>query len=139
VELSNNKILLTKIAGYQKHLADIYAEAWFDEEKGKAQMQVKGYYNQSQHKNKLEGAFWRQKDGADTKEYFFRNHLPDNELLYFENGEFNRGKWMYNSKSNELTIDIQGREIQYGVFEVNDRSLKLIEKSSNHILELEKV
>src|SRR5690606_6430231 len=89
VELRNNKELLNKLADYQRDLANIYADAWYQEEKAKALMQAKGMYNQANPTNtindkpKIEESFWRQKGSPDKIEYFFRNgSLTDNELLY---------------------------------------------------------
>jgi hypothetical protein len=47
IELRNNKELLNKLADYQKELAIIYADAWFEEEKAKALQQAKGLYHQA--------------------------------------------------------------------------------------------
>lgn len=50
MELRNNKELLNKLADYQRDLANIYADAWYQEEKAKALMQAKGMYNEANHK-----------------------------------------------------------------------------------------
>jgi hypothetical protein len=146
VELRNNKELLNKLADYQRDLANIYADAWYQEEKAKALMQAKGMYNQANptisvnDKPKIEESFWRQKGSPDRIEYFFRNgSLADNELLYFENDQLNKGKWSYNSMKNEIEIDILGNKMNYSISEITKDKLKLSDKINNDILEFEKV
>lgn len=146
VELSNNKKLLNKLADYQQELANIYADAWYQEEKAKALMQAKGMYNQANPSNtatdkpKIEESFWRQKGSPDKIEYFFRNgSLADNELLYFENDQLNKGKWNYNSMKDEIEIDLLGNKLHYSISELTKDNLKLTDKINNDILEFEKV
>lgn len=146
VELRNNKELLNKLADYQRDLANIYADAWYQEEKAKAVMQAKGMYNQANSTNvntdnpKVEESFWRQKGSPDKIEYFFRNgSLTDNELLYFENDQLNKGKWNYNSTKDEIEIDLLGNKLSYSISEITKDKLKLIDKINNDILEFEKV
>lgn len=148
VELRNNKELLNKLADYQRDLANIYADAWYQEEKAKALMQAKGMYNQANptptnvviEKPKIEESFWRQKGSPDKIEYFFRNgSLTDNELLYFENDQLNKGKWNYNSMKDEVEIDLLGNKLHYSISELTKDSLKLTDKINNDILEFEKV
>jgi hypothetical protein len=146
VELRNNKELLNKLADYQRDLANIYADAWYQEEKAKAVMQAKGMYNQANSTNvntdnpKVEESFWRQKGSPDKIEYFFRNgSLTDNELLYFENDQLNKGKWNYNATKDEIEIDLLGNKLSYSISEITKDKLKLIDKINNDILEFEKV
>ena len=148
VELRNNKELLNKLADYQRDLANIYADAWYQEEKAKAVMQAKGMYNQANltptntvnDKPKIEESFWRQKGSPDKIEYFFRNgSLTDNELLYFENEQLNKGKWNYNSMKDEVEIDLLGNKINYSISEITKDKLKLTDKINNDILEFERV
>ncbi|MDD2984119.1 MAG: DUF4407 domain-containing protein [Crocinitomicaceae bacterium] len=146
VELRNNKELLNKLADYQRDLANIYADAWYQEEKAKALMQAKGMYNQANSTNtvndkpKIEESFWRQKGSPDKIEYFFRNgSLTDNELLYFENEQLNKGKWNYNSMKDEVEIDLLGNKINYSISEITKDKLKLTDKINNDILEFERV
>jgi hypothetical protein len=146
VELRNNKELLNKLADYQRDLANIYADAWYQEEKAKALMQAKGMYNQANPTNtvndkpKIEESFWRQKGSPDKIEYFFRNgSLTDNELLYFENEQLNKGKWNYNSMKDEVEIHLLGNKINYSISEITKDKLKLTDKINNDILEFERV
>ncbi|MBF6642149.1 DUF4407 domain-containing protein [Flavobacterium sp. J49] len=146
VELRNNKELLNKLADYQRDLANIYADAWYQEEKAKALMQAKGMYNQANPTNtvndkpKIEESFWRQKGSPDKIEYFFRNgSLTDNELLYFENEQLNKGKWNYNSMKDEIEIDLLGNKINYSISEITKDKLKLTDKINNDILEFDRV
>jgi hypothetical protein len=143
IELQNNKELMQKIAGYQKELADIYLEAWYQEEKAKALQQAKGLYqqaNQPKQHPKFEDTFWRQKGAADKIEYYFRNgSLTDNELLYFENEQLNKGKWNFNNTKDEIAIDLLNNKVEYVIAEIKDTTLKLKDKSTNDILEFEKV
>jgi hypothetical protein len=146
IELRNNKELLNKLADYQRDLANIYADAWYQEEKAKALMQAKGMYNQANPTNtvndkpKIEESFWRQKGSPDKIEYFFRNgSLTDNELLYFENDQLNKGKWNYNSMKDEVEIDLLGNKMNYSISEITKDKLKLTDKINNDILEFEKV
>ena len=143
IELKNNKELLNKLADYQKELAEIYAEAWFQEEKAKALQQVKGLYqqaNQPKIQPKLEDTLWRQKGAADTIEYYFRNgSLTDNELRYFENNQMNIGKWIFNNNKDEIAIDLLNNKVEYVIAEIKDTTLKLKDKATNDILEFEKV
>jgi hypothetical protein len=146
IELRNNKELLTKLANYQQDLANIYVDAWYQEEKEKAVLQAKGIYNQANqpkiisNKPKLEESFWRQKYSADKIEYFFRNgSLTDNQLLYLENDELNKGKWNFNSFKDEVEIDLMGTIVSYSISEITNNTLKLTDKLSNNILEFEKV
>lgn len=143
IELRNNKELLNKLADYQKELAEIYADAWFQEEKAKALQQAKGLYqqaNQPKKHPKLEDIFWRQKGAVDKIEYYFRNgSLTDNELLYFENEQLNKGKWSFNNTKDEIAIDLLNNKVEYVITEIKDTTLKLKDKSTNDILEFEKV
>lgn len=143
IELRNNKELLNKLADYQKELAEIYADAWFQEEKAKALQQAKGVYqqaNQPKQQTKLEDTFWRQKGAVDKIEYFFRNgSLTDNELLYFENEQLNKGKWSFNNAKDEIAIDLLNNKVEYVIAEIKDTTLKLKDKATNDILEFEKV
>ena len=143
IELRNNKELLNKLADYQKELAEIYAEAWFQEEKAKALQQAKGLYqqaNQPKQQPKFEDTFWKQKGAADKIEYYFRNgSLTDNELLYFENEQLNKGKWSFNTNKDEIAIDLLNNKVEYVIAEIKDTSLKLKDKATNDIIEFEKV
>lgn len=143
IELKNNKELLNKLADYQKELAEIYAEAWFQEEKAKALQQANSYYqqaNQPKIQPKLEDTLWRQKGAADTIEYYFRNgSLTENELRYFENNQMNIGKWNFNNNKDEIAIDLLNNKLEYVIAEIKDTTLKLKDKLSNDILEFEKV
>jgi hypothetical protein len=109
-------------------------------------MQAKGMYNQANPSNtatdkpKIEESFWRQKGSPDKIEYFFRNgSLADNELLYFENDQLNKGKWNYNSMKDEIEIDLLGNKLHYSISELTKDNLKLTDKINNDILEFEKV
>jgi hypothetical protein len=143
IELKNNKELLNKLADYQKELAEIYADAWFQEEKTKALQQVKGFNqqaNQPKQQPKLEDIFWKQKGSVDKIEYYFRNgSLTDNELLYFENEQLNKGKWSFNNAKDEIAIDLLNNKVEYIVAEIKETTLKLKDKATNDILEFEKV
>jgi hypothetical protein len=144
IELRNNKELLIKLADYQKELAEIYADAWFQEEKEKALQQVKGLYqqaNQPKPQPKLEDILWKQKGAADNIEYYFRNgSLADNEIRYFENNQMNLGKWSFNnSTKNEIAIELLNNKVEYIIEELKDKTLKLKDKATNDILEFEKV
>lgn len=144
IELRNNKELLNKLADYQKELAIIYADAWFEEEKAKALQQAKGLYlqaNQPKSQPKLEDTLWKQKGATDKIEYFFLNgSLTDNELRYFENNQMNVGKWSFNnSNKNEISIDLLNNKVEYVIAEIKDTILKLKDKATNDILEFEKV
>jgi hypothetical protein len=143
IELRNNKELLNKLADYQKELAIIYADAWFEEEKAKAIQQAKGLYhqaNQLKPQPKLEDTLWKQKGATDKIEYFFLNgSLTDNELRYFENNQMNIGKWSFNnSKKDEISIDLLNNKVEYVIAEIKDTTLKLKDKATNDILEFEK-
>lgn len=144
IELRNNRELLDKLADYQKELAIIYADAWFEEEKAKALQQAKGLYlqaNQPKSQPKLEGTLWKQKGAIDKIEYFFLNgSLTDNELRYFENNQMNVGKWSFNnSNKDEISIDLLNNKVEYVIAEIKDTTLRLKDKSTNDILEFEKV
>jgi hypothetical protein len=144
IELRNNKELLNKLADYQKELAIIYADAWFEEEKAKAIQQAKGLYqqaNQPKPQPKLEDTLWKQKGATDKIEYFFLNgSLTDNELRYFENNQMNIGKWSFNnSNKDEISIDLLNNKVEYVIAEIKDTTLKLKDKATNDILEFEKV
>jgi len=144
IELRNNKELLNKLADYQKELAIIYADAWFEEEKAKALQQAKGLYlqaNQPKSQPKLEDTLWKQKGAKDKIEYFFLNgSLTDNELRYFENNQMNLGKWSFNnSNKDEISIDLLNNKVEYVIAEIKDTTLKLKDKATNDILEFEKV
>ena len=143
IELRNNKELLNKLADYQKELAEIYADAWFQEEKAKALQRAKGLYqqaNQPKQQHKFEDTFWKQKGAADKIEYYFRNgSLSDNELLYFENEQLNKGKWSFNTTKDEIAIDLLNNKVEYVITEIKDTTLKLKDKATNDILEFEKV
>lgn len=144
IELRNNKELLNKLADYQKELAIIYADAWFEEEKAKAIQQAKGLYhqaNQLKPQPKLEDTLWKQKGATDKIEYFFLNgSLTDNELRYFENNQMNVGKWSFNnSNKDEISIDLLNNKVEYVIAEIKDTTLKLKDKATNDILEFEKV
>lgn len=144
IELRNNKELLNKLADYQKELAIIYADAWFEEEKAKALQQAKGLYqqaNQPKPQPKLEDTLWKQKGATDKIEYFFLNgSLTDNELRYFENNQMNVGKWSFNnSNKDEISIDLLNNKVEYVIAEIKDTTLKLKDKATNDILEFEKV
>lgn len=144
VELRNNKDLLNKLADYQQDLANIYADAWYQEEKAKAVMQAKSMYNQVNptitDTPKVEESFWRQKGSLYKIEYFFRNgSLTDNELLYFENDQLSKGKWNYNKSNDEIEIDLRGNKVNYSILEITKDKLKLVDKVNNDIFEFEKV
>jgi hypothetical protein len=47
IELQNNKKLLNTLADRQRELAEMYADAWYQEEKEKALQKVKGLYGQA--------------------------------------------------------------------------------------------
>lgn len=143
IELRNNKELLNKLADYQRELAEIYADAWFQEEKVKALQQVKGLYqqaNQPKQQPKFEDTFWKQKEASDKIEYYFRNGLlTHNELLYFENDYLNKGKWSFNNTKNEIVIDLLNNKVEYVIAEIKETTLKLKDKATNDILEFEKL
>lgn len=144
VKANPNKELLNKLADYQKELAIIYADAWFEEEKAKALQQAKGLYlqaNQPKSQPKLEDTLWKQKGATDKIEYFFLNgSLTDNELRYFENNKMNVGKWSFNNSSkDEISIDLLNNKVEYLIVEIKDKTLKLKDKTTNDILEFEKV
>ena len=144
IELRNNKELLNKLADYQKELAIIYADAWFEEEKAKAIQQAKGLYQQANQPNlqpKLADTLWKQKGATDKIEYFFLNgSLTDNELRYFENNQMNLGKWSFNSTNkDEISIELLNNKVEYVIAEIKDTTLKLRVKATNDILEFEKV
>jgi hypothetical protein len=143
IELRNNRALLNKLADYQKELAEIYADAWFQEEKAKAIQQAKGLYqqaNQQKQQSKFEDTFWKQKGAVDKIEYFFRNgSLTDNELLYFENEQLSKGKWSFNTSKDEVSIDLLNKKVEYVITEIKDTTLKLKDKATNDIVEFEKV
>src|SRR5690606_970182 len=141
--LRNNKELLNKLADYQKELAEIYADAWFQEEKAKALQQAKGLYqqaNQPKQNPKFKDTFWRKKGAVDKIEIYFRNsYLADNEFLYFENEQLNKGKWSFNNTKDEIAIDLLNKKAEYVIAEIKDTTLKLKDKATNDILEFEKV
>jgi len=142
IELRNNKELLNKLADYQKELAEIYADAWFQEEKAKALQQAKALYqqaNQTKQQPKFEDTFWKQKGAVDKIEYYFRNgSLTANELLYFENEQLNKGIWSFNTNKDEITIDLLNNKVEYVIAEIKDTTLKLKDKATNDILEFDK-
>jgi hypothetical protein len=144
IELRNNKELLNKLADYQKELAEIYADAWYQEEESKAIQQVKGLYqqvNKPKPQPKLEDTLWKQKGATDKIEYLFLNgSLTDNELRYFENNQMNLGKWSFNnSNKDEISIDLLNNKVEYVIAEIKETTLKLKDKATNDILEFEKV
>ncbi|MEN9370605.1 MAG: hypothetical protein RI952_1470 [Bacteroidota bacterium] len=144
IELRNNKELLIKLADYQKELAEIYADAWFQEEKEKALQQAKGLYqqaNQLKPQPKFEDNFWKQIGAVDKIEYCFRNgSISDNELLYFENEHMTKGKWNFISTAkDEIKIELPGISIEYLITELTSDRLKLKEKGTNETIELQKV
>ena len=49
IELKNSKKLVEKIADCQVQLGEMYVQAWFEEEKAKAQQQAQKFYQQSNH------------------------------------------------------------------------------------------
>lgn len=49
IELKNSKKLVEKIADCQEQLGEMYVQAWFEEEKAKAQQQAQKFYKQSNH------------------------------------------------------------------------------------------
>jgi hypothetical protein len=144
IELRNNKELLNKLADYQKELAIIYADAWFQEEKEKAMRQAKGLYqqaNQPKTQPKFEDTLWRQKGVVGNIEYYFRNGaLGHNELRHFEDNKMNVGKWNYNNAyKNEIVIELLNFQVGYVIEELKETTLKLKDKSTNNILEFDKV
>jgi hypothetical protein len=141
IELQNNRELLNKIAAYQKELAEIYVDAWYQEEKSKALQQVKRVHRQAnQPKAGLEDTLWKQKGSVHNIEYYFRNgSLTDNELRFFKNNQMNIGKWRYNNTKDEITIDLLNNKVEYIIIDIKDSILKLKDKTTNDILEFEKI
>jgi hypothetical protein len=143
IELRNNRELLNKLADYQKELAEIYADAWFQEEKSNALQQTKGLYqqlNQPKQQTKLEDTFWKQKGVVDKIEYYFRNgSMTNNAVLYFENEQMSKGKWNFNTTKDEISIDLLNNRVDYLITEIKDTTLKLKDKATNDIIEFEKV
>ncbi len=60
-------------------------------------------------------------------------------MLYFENEQLNKGKWSFNNAKNEVAIDLLNNQVEYVITEIKDTTLKLEDKSTNDILEFEKV
>jgi hypothetical protein len=146
IELRNNKALLNKLADYQSELANIYADAWFEEEKTKALSQAKSMYIQANlqtvmiDKPRIEDIFWRLKDSNDIVEYFFRIGLStENDLLYFKNNIMNKGKWKYGATNNEIEIYIEGNVLLYSINKLTKDELELVEKMNFNTLQLYKV
>lgn len=143
VELRNNKKLLNKLADYQKELADIYADAWFMEEKAKAIQQAQGFYQQAHSPKsqiKLGDTFWKQKGVVNKIEYYFRNgSLKENVLLYIENDQLNKGNWNFNNGNDEITIELSNSKIEYFIEDLTNTNLKLKNKATNEIIELQKI
>lgn len=137
-ELKNNQKILDDLAQKQEHLAKIAIDKWYQDELAKTNASS---IQQSQiTKPKLEDIFWRQKGAVDKIEYYFRNgSLTDNELLYFENEQLNKGKWKFNNAKDEITIDLLNNKVEYVIAEIKDTSLKLKDKVTNDSIEFEKV
>ena len=137
-ELKNNQKILDDLAQKQEHLAKIAIDKWYQDELTKTNASS---IQQSQiTKPKLEDIFWRQKGAVDKIEYYFRNgSLSDNELLYFENEQLNKGKWSFNTTKDEIAIDLLNNKVEYVITEIKDTTLKLKDKATNDILEFEKV
>ncbi len=92
------------------------------------------------NKAKLEDLFWTQKGTQDKIEYYFRNgKAQDNELLYFEDGNVNKGVWNFNHTKDEITIELLGNKTEYKILELQTKELKLKYKDGDDLLELERV
>jgi hypothetical protein len=135
-ELNNNKKILENLAKKQEHLAEIAIEKWYQEELEKTK-------NNNDHNTSsptLEGGFWKLLGAPDKIEFCFRNGATDNELIYIENDELTRGKW-YHQKNPvaELSIELPTIHTEYFITELNATTLKLKEKGTDDIIELEKI
>lgn len=175
IELQNNKKLLDRLADRQRELAEIYADAWYQEEKERALQQAKGMYNQafqpgsqpSQQAvtqptsqpltqptlqqplisalpifdlSKLREVQWKQKNILELIEYYFTvDSSGANELRYFENNQLSLGSWAFDNSLNELSIDLANNKLDFEIMEINDSSMSLRNKSSNEVVEFEKV
>lgn len=139
-ELRNNQKILDDLAQKQEHLAKIAIDKWYQDELAKSNSQS---FNQSNKMvdPKLEDNFWQQIGAADKIEYCFRNgSVSDNELLYFQNGQMTKGKWNFISTAkDEIIIGLPDISIEYLITELTSDSLKLKEKGTNYIIELQKV
>ena len=92
------------------------------------------------NKAKLEDLFWTQKGTQDKIEYYFRNgKAQDNELLYFEDGNVNKGVWNFNHTKDEIIIELLGNKTEYKILELQTKELKLKYKDGDDLLELERV
>jgi len=130
-ELKSNKIILDKIAEYQQDIAMLHLENWHEIEKAKVESMIS--------KPKFIDIFWKQKDAIQSIEYFFKNgSVTDNDLLYFENGHFSKGKWKLDASKSVIIIDLFSDNIEYVIVEIKDTQLKLKDKETSEILTLEK-
>src|SRR5690606_34981604 len=114
-----------------------------EEEKAKALQQAKGLYqqaNQSKSQPKLEDTFWKQKGSVDKIEYYFRNgSLIDNELLYFENEQLDKGLWNFKEGKDEITMNLKNKTMEFIIIDIQNALLKLKDKTTNEILIFEKI
>lgn len=135
-ELKNNNKILDNLAKKQEHLAEIAIEKWYQEELEK----TKNNDSQNTPSPALEGGFWKLLGATDKIEFCFRNGETDNELIYIENDELTRGKWSYQKGAvEELKIELPQTTAEYLVVALQENILKLQEKGSQDIIELEKV
>ncbi|MFC5284349.1 DUF4407 domain-containing protein [Pedobacter alpinus] len=145
-EIKANEVLLNDIAQKQANLAKIAVKKWYDTELGKLKQDTQYQYAKTKniinsvYAQKISDVFWKQKGAVDKIEYYFRNgSLTDNELLYFENDQVNKGKWNYNKIKDEVEIDLHGNRLNYSISELTQDKLTLTDKINNDILQFEKV
>lgn len=138
-ELKNNQIILDDIAQKQEHLAKVAINKWYQDELTKTNPQSINQIN-STPSAQIENRFWKQLGAIDKIEYFFRNGaVSDNELLYFENEQMTKGQWKFISLNrDEIKIDLPNISIEYFITELTSDNLKLKEKGTNDIIELQK-
>lgn len=138
-ELRTNQNILADLAQKQENLAKIAIEKWYQEEIIKANSNHS--INIQRVKPKIEDSFWRQVGASDKIEYFFRNgSLSNNELLYLENEQLTKGKWQFISlNKNEISIELPNIKVDYLITELSEKTLKLKEKGTPEIIELERI
>lgn len=151
IEIKTNESLLNDIAQKQATLAKIAVKKWYDSELAKLKQDKSYQYAKSKAiplaspsiqipEQKISDVFWRQKGSVDKIEYFFRNgSLSNNELLYIENENLNKGKWSFNGNHDEIIIEVLNNKIGYKVSELNKTTLKLMENGTTDYLEFEKI
>lgn len=136
-ELNNNQKILENLAKKQEHLAEIAIEKWYQAELQKASREETAPEDSVP---KIEGNFWRLLGAKDKIEYCFRNGTTNNELIYIENEGLLKGKWFYQKgPTEELRIELPTIQVEYLVVELKENALRLKEKGTDDIIELEKI